>query len=257
MQDGLRRRIACRVSSTVFTISMNDDRASPAPRNNAPALFRDFQPKHQPTHSSDRAPRPSQKTQKNTRYGLQGQGDSHILRSLPPLMRCSHCGSLDDKVVDSRLSKDGGSIRRRRECLNCGHRFTTYEVIENASLSVVKRDGRREDFNREKLFRGLVKACEKRPVSINQLDQAVDEIMTELQTDGIREVPSQAIGARVMTMLRSIDPVAYVRYASVYRKFTAVEEFIDEIQSMEHLVAARRAEQQELFPRPARQPTTP
>ena len=164
-------------------------------------------------------------------------------------MRCARCGSLDDKVVDSRLAKDGVSIRRRRECLKCGHRFTTYETIEQATLSVVKRDGRREEFNREKLFRGVVKACEKRPVSMDVLDQAVDDIVAELQTDGVREVPSQNIGNMVMAALRAIDPVAYVRYASVYRKFTAVEEFIDEIQSMEaHATSKRPVEQPELFP---------
>ncbi len=167
-------------------------------------------------------------------------------------MRCSRCGSIDDKVVDSRLARDGVSIRRRRECLKCNHRFTTYEQIEQSTLSVVKRDGRREEFSREKLFRGVVKACEKRPVSIDVLDKAIDDIMNELQSDGVREVPSATIGTKVMTLLRQIDPVAYVRYASVYRKFTAVEEFIDEIQSMENAVAARPAHQIELFPSPAR-----
>ncbi len=155
---------------------------------------------------------------------------------------------MDDKVVDSRLARDGVSIRRRRECLKCGHRFTTYEMIEQSTLSVVKRDGRREEFSREKLFRGVVKACEKRPVSIDVVDKAIDDIMAELQTDGVREVPSANIGTKVMTMLREIDPVAYVRYASVYRKFTAVGEFINEIQSMENAVAARPVHQIELFP---------
>ena len=155
---------------------------------------------------------------------------------------------MDDKVVDSRLARDGVSIRRRRECLKCGHRFTTSEMIEQSTLSVVKRDGRREEFSREKLFRGVVKACEKRPVSIDVVDKAIDDIMAELQTDGVREVPSANIGTKVMTMLREIDPVAYVRYASVYRKFTAVGEFINEIQSMENAVAARPVHQIELFP---------
>jgi transcriptional repressor NrdR len=167
-------------------------------------------------------------------------------------MRCARCGSLDDKVVDSRLAKDGTSIRRRRECLKCGRRFTTYETIEQATLSVVKRDGRREEFNREKLFRGVVKACEKRPVSMDVLDQAVDDLMVELQADAVREVPSATIGNMVMAMLRNIDPVAYVRYASVYRQFTAVGEFIDEIQSMEAIAQKKAAEQQELFPPVAR-----
>lgn len=169
-------------------------------------------------------------------------------------MRCSRCGSLDDKVVDSRLAREGTSIRRRRECLNCGHRFTTYEALEQATLAVVKRDNRREEFSREKLFRGVVKACEKRPVSIDVLDKAIDDIINELQSDGVREVPSSTIGNKVMTMLREIDPVAYVRYASVYRKFTAVGEFIEEIQSLENDVATRPppAHQIELFPTPGR-----
>jgi len=163
-------------------------------------------------------------------------------------MRCVRCGSIDDKVVDSRLAKDGSSIRRRRECLHCGRRFTTYETLEQATLSVVKRDGRREEFSREKLFRGIVKACEKRPVSIDMLDRAVEDLVVELQADGVREVPSQTIGNKVMSALREIDPVAYVRYASVYRKFTDVGEFLNEIQTLEDLAATRRAEQQELFP---------
>ncbi|MFM7181360.1 MAG: transcriptional regulator NrdR [Verrucomicrobiales bacterium] len=167
-------------------------------------------------------------------------------------MRCSRCGSLDDKVVDSRLAREGTSIRRRRECLACGHRFTTYEAIEQATLAVVKRDNRREEFSREKLFRGVVKACEKRPVSIDVLDKAIDDIINELQSDGVREVPSATIGNKVMTMLRDIDPVAYVRYASVYRKFTAVEEFIEEIQSLENTAAGRPVQQIELFPSPGR-----
>jgi len=163
-------------------------------------------------------------------------------------MRCVRCGSIDDKVVDSRLAKDGSSIRRRRECLNCSHRFTTYEILEQATLSVVKRDGRREEFSRDKLFRGIVKACEKRPVSMDVLDRAVEDLVVELQADGVREVPSQTIGNKVMSTLRDIDPVAYVRYASVYRKFTDVGEFLNEIQSLEALAESRRAEQQELFP---------
>lgn len=148
-------------------------------------------------------------------------------------MRCQKCGSLKDKVVDSREAKDGLSIRRRRECLECGQRFTTYEQLEHSDLRVVKRNGVREPFKRDKLLSGLVKACEKRPVSIDALEKATDEIISDIQSDGLREIPTQTIGARVMKKLGDIDPVAYVRYASVYRQFQEVGEFIDEINSLE------------------------
>lgn len=148
-------------------------------------------------------------------------------------MRCIQCGSLDDKVVDSRSSKDGTSIRRRRECLNCGSRFTTYEQVERTELRVIKSDGTREVINREKLFRGLVKACEKRKVSMDRIGRAVDEILSELHKDHHHEVPSKNIGAKVMDKLHDIDPVAYVRYVSVYRSFENVGEFIREIQALE------------------------
>jgi transcriptional repressor NrdR len=157
-------------------------------------------------------------------------------------MRCNKCGELKDKVVDSREAKDGLSIRRRRECLGCGHRFTTYEQLEHSDMRVVKRNGAREPFKREKLLEGLVKACEKRPVSIDILESAADKIISEIQTEGLREVPTQVIGARVMQKLESIDPVAYVRYASVYRQFQAVGEFIDEIESLERRPSADRSQ---------------
>ena len=147
-------------------------------------------------------------------------------------MRCNKCGNINDKVVDSREAKDGLSVRRRRECLDCGHRFTTYEQLEHSDMRVVKRDGIREPFSRDKLLNGLVKACEKRPVSIDILERATDKIIAEIQTEGSREVLTQVIGARVMSMLEAIDPVAYVRYASVYREFQDVGEFIDEIESL-------------------------
>jgi transcriptional repressor NrdR len=137
-------------------------------------------------------------------------------------MRCVQCGSLKDKVLDSRPSKDGTSVRRRRECLSCGYRYTTYEQIERTELRVVKRDGTREALNREKLMSGLVKACEKRPVPMDRLDRAVEEILTELHKDHLIEVPSSVIGAKVMDKLHQIDPVAYVRYVSVYRQFEDV-----------------------------------
>lgn len=147
-------------------------------------------------------------------------------------MRCNKCGNLKDKVVDSRESKDGLSIRRRRECLGCGHRFTTYEQLEYSDMLVVKRNGVREPFKREKLLDGLVKACEKRPVAIAVLENATDSIIAEMQGEGLREVPTRVIGARVMKALEVIDPVAYVRYASVYRQFQEVGEFIEEIESL-------------------------
>jgi len=161
-------------------------------------------------------------------------------------MRCIQCGSLKDKVLDSRMSKDGTTIRRRRECMMCNYRYTSYESIERTELRVVKRDGSREPLNREKLFRGLVKACEKRPVHMDRLDRAVEEILSELHKDNMSEVPSSTIGAKVMDKLHSIDPVAYVRYVSVYRQFDNVGEFINEIQAIERR-AARDPLQRKLF----------
>jgi transcriptional repressor NrdR len=153
---------------------------------------------------------------------------------------------LKDKVLDSRASKDGTTIRRRRECLSCNYRYTTYEQIERTELRVVKRDGLRESINREKILSGLVKACEKRPVPMDRLDRAVEEILTELHKDHLSEVPSSAIGAKVMDKLHQIDPVAYVRYVSVYRQFEDVNEFIQEIQSLSRR-AARDPMQRRLF----------
>ena len=161
-------------------------------------------------------------------------------------MRCVQCASLNDKVLDSRASKDGTSIRRRRECLSCGYRYTTYEQIERTELRVVKRNGTREALNREKLMSGLVKACEKRPVSMDRLDRAVEEILAELHKDHVSEVPSAIIGTKVMDKLHQIDPVAYVRSASVYRQFEDVNEFIQEIQSLSRR-AARDHLQRRLF----------
>lgn len=132
------------------------------------------------------------------------------------------------------MTKDGTTTRRRRECLQCSYRYTTYEQIERTELCVVKRDGTRQPINREKLLRGLVKACEKRPVSMDRLDRAVEEIMAELHKDHIAETPSDLIGIKVMDKLHDIDPVAYVRYVSVYRQFEDVGEFIREIQKLEH-----------------------
>lgn len=148
-------------------------------------------------------------------------------------MYCSKCGSLDDKVIDSRLSKDGKSIRRRRECLKCNQRFTTYEEVERSDLRVAKRDGRSEPFNKEKLLGGLLKACEKRPVGAEELEKVADEIAQDLHLEFRREVPSHVIGAKVMAALHGFDQVAYVRYASVYRQFQDIGEFIDEIQKLD------------------------
>lgn len=144
------------------------------------------------------------------------------------------------------MSKDGTTIRRRRICLACEYRYTTYEQIERTELQVVKRDGTRESLNREKILRGLVKACEKRPVPMDRLDRAVEEILAELHKDHLSEVPSSNIGPKVMSKLHEIDPVAYVRYVSVYRQFDNVGEFIREIQALEHR-AANNPYQRKLF----------
>jgi transcriptional repressor NrdR len=161
-------------------------------------------------------------------------------------MYCSKCGSLEDKVIDSRLSKDGRSIRRRRECVGCEQRFTTYEEIERADLRVLKRDGRSEPFDRHKLLSGMLKACEKRPVTRESLEKAAAEIIQSLEQDFARELPSHIVGAKVMDALHELDGVAYVRYASVYRSFQDIGEFIDEIQSLERR-PKRSALQSELF----------
>jgi len=144
-------------------------------------------------------------------------------------MTCPFCGHSDHKVVDSRTSSDGAAIRRRRECLSCGKRFTTYEHIEEQALMVIKKDGRREPFGRNKLLSGLVKACEKRPISMDQLEQLADEIERDLSRTFEREVPSQQIGERIMKRLQVLDPIAYVRFASVYREFKDAEQFVREL----------------------------
>ena len=147
-------------------------------------------------------------------------------------MKCPFCGHQEDKVVDSRASAEGLAIRRRRECLACGKRFTTYEHVEGQRLMVIKKDGRREPFDRQKLLAGLVKAGEKRPVSMEQLEAIVDEIERELSQHFEREVPTQAIGERVMRRLHALDPVAYVRFASVYREFKDAEQFLRELKEL-------------------------
>jgi len=161
-------------------------------------------------------------------------------------MRCPKCGSRDDKVIDSRQSRDSSSIRRRRQCLNCGYRFTTYEEIERSDLRVVKRDRTHEPFDRHKLASSIAKAFEKRSVSLVTLEQVVDEIVHELETSG-REVSSGQIGAKVLEKLREVDEVAYLRYASVHRHFADVDEFVDAIQALGRRVKTNDA-QRELFP---------
>ena len=147
-------------------------------------------------------------------------------------MKCPFCGHQEDKVVDSRASSDGVAIRRRRECLGCAKRFTTYEHVEEQPLMVVKKDGRREPFDRHKLLAGLVKACEKRPVSMDGLEQLVDEVERDISQQFEREVSSREIGERVMKKLHALDPVAYVRFASVYREFKDVEQFMRELKEL-------------------------
>jgi len=147
-------------------------------------------------------------------------------------MRCPFCGYIEDRVIDSRLSKDGDVIRRRRECLKCENRFTSYERIEEVMPSVVKKDGRREPFDRQKILHGLEKACEKRPVSVEVREALVSRIEKNLQGLGEKEVPSSWIGEQIMTALKEIDEVAYVRFASVYRQFKDIKEFMDEIKNI-------------------------
>ena len=148
-------------------------------------------------------------------------------------MRSPKCGCQDHKVIDSRSSREGATIRRRRECVSCGHRFTTYEVMEQGRLMVLKRDDRREEFSREKLLAGVQKACQKRPVSQEAIENLVQEIVDDLSNTYDREVPCKAIGERVMAGLRALDPVAYVRYASVYRRFDEATDFVQEVKKLE------------------------
>jgi transcriptional repressor NrdR len=147
-------------------------------------------------------------------------------------MKCPYCGHLGDKVVDSRESKEGDAIRRRRECLECGRRFTSYERIDEIPYMVVKKDGRRERFERQKLVAGLLKACEKRPVRIPAVEAIADRIEAILQDRPEREISTEAIGAHVMQELKQLDKVAFVRFASVYRNFRDLDEFKDELNAL-------------------------
>ncbi len=147
-------------------------------------------------------------------------------------MNCPFCTKNNDRVVDSRESRDGATIRRRRECLECGRRFTSYEQIEDIPYLVVKADGRREEFSRSKLLGGLMKACEKRPIPARKQEEIVELIERRLHLKEEREISTQEIGAAVMEELRELDPVAYVRFASVYRKFEDVGAFVKEVRSL-------------------------
>ncbi|MDO8436463.1 MAG: transcriptional regulator NrdR [bacterium] len=144
-------------------------------------------------------------------------------------MRCPYCGSNKDNVIDSRISKNGASVRRRRECARCKRRFTTYEYVERTPLMVIKKDGRREGFDRQKLLNGLMKACEKRPVSVDRIERLVDEIERILEKKNSREVQSKDMGELVMKSLHKLDEIAYVRFASVYRQFRDVGQFVKEL----------------------------
>ena len=147
-------------------------------------------------------------------------------------MKCPFCGEIDNKVIDSRLSKDGNVIRRRRECIICGRRFTTYEHIEEIPVMIVKKDGRREVFSREKVRSGLQKACQKRNISMNVIEEFLDELERDLRETGEKEIPSHEIGEKVMAKLHEIDDVAYVRFASVYREFKDVNDFVSELKNL-------------------------
>lgn len=147
-------------------------------------------------------------------------------------MKCPYCGYLDSKVVDSRPAEDGTSIRRRRECLECHKRFTTFEVMESLPVVVIKKDGSRQTFDRTKLLNGMIRACEKRPVPFGTLEKIADEIEQVLQNEMDREVPSAKIGELVMDRLKDVDEVAYVRFASVYRQFKDISTFMAELNKL-------------------------
>ncbi|MDM8551813.1 transcriptional regulator NrdR [Desulfobacterales bacterium HSG2] len=151
-------------------------------------------------------------------------------------MKCPFCGEIDDRVIDSRLNKTGIAIRRRRECLSCSRRFTTYERIEEVPVMIIKKDGRREVFQREKVRSGIQRACEKRDISMNVIEEFLDELERDLRETGEKEIPSTSIGERIMTKLHGIDDIAYVRFASVYREFKDVNEFVSEVKSLSKTV---------------------
>ena len=147
-------------------------------------------------------------------------------------MKCPYCSQIDNKVIDSRMTKEGNAVRRRRECLGCKHRFTTYERVEALPLVLIKKDGRRETFDRTKVLVGMQKACQKRNISINTLEEFVDELERELQEMGEKEIPASVVGERIMTKLHELDDVAYVRFASVYREFKDINDFMSELKDL-------------------------
>ena len=147
-------------------------------------------------------------------------------------MKCPYCGEIENKVIDSRLSKDASVIRRRRECIVCDRRFTTYEHIEEIPIMIIKKDGRREVFSREKVRAGLKKACEKRDISVNVIEEAIDNLERDLRETGEKEIPASVVGEKIMTMLHGLDDVAYVRFASVYREFKDVNDFVSELKTL-------------------------
>jgi transcriptional repressor NrdR len=160
-------------------------------------------------------------------------------------MKCPYCTKIDNKVIDSRLSKDGRTIRRRRECTECARRFTTYEKLEDVLPMVIKKDGRREPFNRDKITEGIKKACQKRPVSITKIEDFVDSLEVYFQELGKKEIESKEVGERVINNLKEWDEVAYVRFASVYRQFKDINEFMAEL---EGILKSRREQQKKETP---------
>jgi len=148
-------------------------------------------------------------------------------------MRCPFCSHEEDRVVDSRTSKEGRAVRRRRECLDCGHRFTTYEYIESIFLTIIKNDQRREPYDRQKLLQGITSACKKRPISMKKIESIADKIENTMEKIGRTEFPSSEVGRMVMAELYALDEVAYVRFASVYRKFKDISDFISEVKVVE------------------------
>ncbi len=147
-------------------------------------------------------------------------------------MKCPYCGEIDNKVIDSRLGKDGNVIRRRRECLECSRRFTTYEHIEEIPIMIIKKDGRREIFSRDKIRSGIKKACEKRNISMNVIEDFIDDLERDLRETGEKEIPSTDLGEKIMIKLHEMDDVAYVRFASVYREFKDVNDFVSELKGL-------------------------
>ena len=147
-------------------------------------------------------------------------------------MKCPFCGEFDNKVIDSRVSKDGSVIRRRRECIECSRRFTTYEHIEEIPIMIIKKDGRREVFSRSKVRQGMQRACQKLDISMNAIEDFIEDLERDLRETGEKEIPSRVVGEKVMAQLHGLNPIAYVRFASVYREFKDVNDFLSELKSL-------------------------